>query len=491
MFLRSNEFDQSSGAAATTLDRAAPLPARRDGIGARLREIDLAPDLGARIGSAEWCRGAATCAALIALTVLLSPGLERPIYGWVPAQLSGSAFDEARAQSIAPIALGSSTGYRMAATGRVRPLTDTPERPIIDVDATIAPGDSFARVLERAGVGGAEAARALALVGGSVDPATIPVGTRVNLTLGRRDSPSDPRPLQKLAFRARFDLALQLDRGAGGLALTRIPIAIDHTPLRIRGRVGASLYRSARAAGAPAKAVELFLRSIAARVPVGRLDSDAQFDLIVEQARAETGEVRLGALLFAGVDAGGRRVQLVRWDEGGRTEWLDPMGRGERTGTMSAPVAAHVSSGFGMRRHPVLGFVRMHKGMDFGAAWGTPVRSTSDGVIAFAGRSGGYGNFVRVNHGGGLATGYGHLSRFAVRSGVRVSRGQVIGYVGSTGLSTGPHLHYELYRNGVAVNPASVSFTTVKQLAGDALSQFRSRYAQLMAVPSDSVPAGN
>jgi len=98
----------------------------------------------------------------------------------------------------------------------------------------------------------------------------------------------------------------------------------------------------------------------------------------------------------------------------------------------------------------------MHSGMDFKAAYGAPIYAVTDGVVAYAGRKGGYGNFVQLNHGGGLASGYGHMSRITARAGSKVRRGQIIGYVGSTGLSTGPHLHYELYRNGRAVNPASV-----------------------------------
>jgi murein DD-endopeptidase MepM/ murein hydrolase activator NlpD len=123
------------------------------------------------------------------------------------------------------------------------------------------------------------------------------------------------------------------------------------------------------------------------------------------------------------------------------------------------PVKGHVTSGFGPRRHPILGYVRMHSGVDFGAAYGSPIFAVSEGIVAFAGRHGGHGNYVKLEHGGGLGTGYGHMSRVAVSPGQHVQAGQVIGYVGSTGLSTGPHLHYEVYQNGRTVNPMSVSFT--------------------------------
>ena len=108
--------------------------------------------------------------------------------------------------------------------------------------------------------------------------------------------------------------------------------------------------------------------------------------------------------------------------------------------------------------------------------------AVSDGVVTIAGRTGGFGNYVKLSHGGGLGTGYGHMSRIAVRPGQHVSRGQVIGYIGSSGLSTGPHLHYEVYRNGVAVNPMSVAFVTRAQLEGKALADFRARIRQLTTV---------
>jgi murein DD-endopeptidase MepM/ murein hydrolase activator NlpD len=135
-----------------------------------------------------------------------------------------------------------------------------------------------------------------------------------------------------------------------------------------------------------------------------------------------------------------------------------------------------------MRRHPILGYMRMHAGVDFAAHYGAPVYAVTDGTVTFAGRHGGHGNFVRLQHGGGLGTGYAHLSRIAAVPGQRVRRGQVIGYVGSTGLSTGPHLHYELYRNGVTVNPLSVRFTATAQLAGADLAAFRAKLAQYRAL---------
>jgi murein DD-endopeptidase MepM/ murein hydrolase activator NlpD len=151
---------------------------------------------------------------------------------------------------------------------------------------------------------------------------------------------------------------------------------------------------------------------------------------------------------------------------------------------MTQPVAnARVSSGFGMRMHPILGYSRFHKGMDFAAVHGTPVRAVTDGMVAIAGRHGGNGNFVRLSHSAALGTSYSHLSRIAVSPGSYVRQGQVIGYVGSTGLSTGPHLHFEVYRNGAPVNPRMVSFESRSLLSGQELALFRARLNAMLSIP--------
>ena len=484
MFLRTDHGqDQAGGTATLSFGRAivpvADLP-RLDRLRAAIARIDWAPDLGSQIGSLDWWRGAATCAALCATTYLLSPGFDRTIIGDVPPPLTGAAWDEARAQSIAPLAWGAGSGRHMAANDLVAPLAETPERPIQEVTGTLGQGDNFLRMLQRAGVSESDASNAAKLVSGAVALGDIKPGTQINMTLGRRPNRNVARPLEQLAFRARFDLSLSLSRTGSALSLSRQAIAIDHTPLRIKGMVGSSLYRSARAAGAPAKAVETYIKALATRLSIGRdVGASDSFDIIIEQARAATGEVQLGPLMFAGLDQGRRKTQLVKWNDG---QWYEASGQTERQGFMGLPVNGRITSGFGLRMHPLLGYMRMHKGIDIGAPWGTPIHAAIDGTVAFAGRSAGYGNFVKLTHGGGIATGYGHMSRIAVRPGAHVARGQVIGYVGSTGMSTGPHLHWEIWRNGVSVNPRSMSFSSVAQLSGDALRAFKAKVTALLSV---------
>lgn len=494
-------FGHGGGAAALALDGGlrrslgltAPALALPELTGwrAAVHDLDLVVDLGARIGSRHWFRGLFTCVALCAAPIALFPSFG-PLPGLSPAPMAEAQWQEARAIAISPLGLGADTGRRMAPTDMAAPLADTPERPSIDLVATIGQGDGFARVLERAGVARDEAQAVAKMVADVTSLGDLKAGTRMDVTLGRRASKSDPRPLDKLAFRARFDLKLAVERVDGRLTLQRIPIAVDNTPLRIQGRVGSSLYRSARAAGAPAKAVETYIRALASRMSVGRdVRSDDRFDIIIEHRRAETGEVEVGKLLYAGLDQGKRRIGLMQWMLGGRAQWFETSGVGETKGMMNRPVVGgRLTSNFGMRRHPLLGYSRMHKGMDIGVAYGTPIVAATDGVVKFAGWHGGHGNYVMLSHGGGLATAYAHMSRIAARPGQRVEQGQVIGYVGSTGLSSGPHLHYEVYKNGVAINPATMSFTTTTRLVGGDLARFKAQLGRLLAVkPGAAAPA--
>jgi murein DD-endopeptidase MepM/ murein hydrolase activator NlpD len=483
------EFFASSGSGSIKLADAIATPLRQKTEPSwreRLAHMDIVPDLGENIGSVRWFRGLGTLAALSVVAFALLPDFG-PLYGAQSPLPSQAEFEEARAQMIMPLALGGDSGRRMAAGDSVVSLGASPERPTIELTATLGRGDSFARVLQRAGVGSSEAANVASMVSGAASLSEITPGTPVEIVLGSRTARDAPRPLQSLAFRARFDLNLLVSRVGGGLRLKREPISVDATPLRIRGTVGSSLYRSARAAGAPADAIQNFLKVIAGHTSLSAIRPSDEFDIIVDYKRAATGEVQVGDLMYAGIDRDSKpKLQMLKWVSGDSAQWFEASGVGQTSGTIGRPSNGRITSTFGMRRHPILGYARMHSGLDFGAAYGSPIYATSDGVVAFAGRKGGYGNFVQINHGGGLATGYGHMSRFASSSGQRVRQGQIIGYVGSSGLSTGPHLHYELYRGGKAINPMSVKFMQRAQLSGGDLANFRSKLNRLKSVKPGS-----
>ncbi|MEM7689189.1 MAG: peptidoglycan DD-metalloendopeptidase family protein [Pseudomonadota bacterium] len=458
-------------------------------VGARLDGFDLAPNLAENIGSPRWFRGLVTMVGLGAVALMFWPDLT-PLEAR-PAMPNDEVVQrEFRSQSIAPLAFGADTGRRMAATQAVIPLASAPERPRIELVSKLAAGDSFASMLRRAGVSAADINRASALISSAIPISEIEPGTAMDIVLGRRPGEGAARPLDALKFRARFDLELKLDREGrdelgnpvGNLALIQTPIRVDETPFRMRGKVGSSLYRSMRAAGVPASAVQDYLRALDGQINMNReVRSSDEFDIILAYRRAATGERQAGQLLYAGIDrAGEPKAQLMRWGKEGR--FYEASGAGEEREGLARPVPGAVSSRYGMRRHPILGYRRMHAGLDFRARRGTPIVAVSDGRVLSAGRAGGCGIAVKLRHGGGLDTRYCHMSRMAVRRGASVKRGQVIGYVGSTGLSTGPHLHYEMYRNGKSINPASVQFVTRATLSGTELIDFKIQLAKLKEV---------
>ncbi len=457
--------------------------------------LDIAPDLAEDIGSRRWLRGLGTMVGLGAVALAFWPDLT-PLEARPAMPQSEDVTSEMRSQMILPLALGADSGRRMGPTAAVIPLKSAPERPQIQMVVTLAPGDSFASMLRRAGVAGDDIDRAAALVGQAVAVGDIQSGTQMDLVLGRRTAPGQPRPLDSLSFRARFDLELALARPgvgevnpdgtpvipSGPLALQRNVIRVDETPLRVRGVVGTSLYRSMRQAGVPASAVQEYLKALDAQIDMEReLRPSDEFDIILAYRRAATGERQAGQLLYAGVDRNGRaRTQLMRWGSDGR--FYEASGVGEQRRGLLAPVPGPITSNFGMRRHPILGYMRMHAGMDFKASYGTPIVAVSDGRVTSAGRAAGCGIAVRLEHGGGLSTRYCHMSQMAVRAGMQVRRGQVIGYVGSTGLSTGPHLHYEMYRGGQVINPATVQFVSRALLSGTELIDFQRQLIKLKEV---------
>jgi murein DD-endopeptidase MepM/ murein hydrolase activator NlpD len=448
----------------------------------RLRDIDLVADLGEEVLSKRWWRGVATLGALCATVAVMAPAPFEPIPGSQSEMVGTAEAEQFREIAIQPFASGSGTGGRMAETALVEPLAEAPDRPTIELFARLGGGDSIAKLLARSGVGYAEAGEAARLIA-SAAPGGIAPGTSVSIRLGRR-SPSGVRPVDRIALRAGLDLDLAVTGGSGGLKLSVSRMAVDSTPLRVRGRVGDGLYWALRASGVSSQTAGEYLRALATQIDVGsEVAPDDRFDLIIANRRAATGESQEGPLLYAAIDRSGpSNIRLMKWSLNGRADWMDVNGAGKQVASTIWPVAAPITSGFGMRYHPILHFGRMHKGIDFGARYGQPIVATADGQVVRAGWAGGYGRQVRLAHSGGMGTSYNHMSRIIVEPGSIVRQGQVIGYVGSTGLSTGPHLHYEVYRNGVAVNPMGVRFGSSAVLAGDELARFRARLAQLMTV---------
>jgi murein DD-endopeptidase MepM/ murein hydrolase activator NlpD len=455
-----------------------------------LRDVDLRVDLGHRIGTRDWWLGAATISLLCALA-LRGGWSVAPLPVPARAPYTASQVEDAAPDAIGPMALGAVTGRYAPPTRMAEELAEAPERPRIEATARVRGGESLSRALRRAEVGATDADAVNRLVGGRA----VKPGTAIDLVLGRRENKSMPRPLEKLGYRAAFDLRIEVLRNeAGELVLKRIPIAVDNTPLRISGTVGSGLARAARSAGVPAKAVADYIQAMGYVIDMQRqVGKKDRYDIVLEHRRAETGETETGGLIYGALTpAKGEKIELLRWG-GGAGQFYRANGESARKGLMRTPVnGARQTSGFGMRFHPVLSYSRLHQGTDFGAGYGAPIMAAAGGKIIMAGPHGGHGNYIKILHRPGLATAYAHLSRFAVKNGQQVAQGQVIGYVGSTGLSTGPHLHYEVWLNNKPVNPMSIKFTGGTQLGGGDLGQFKAKLASMRNLrPAGSIDDGD
>ena len=212
------------------------------------------------------------------------------------------------------------------------------------------------------------------------------------------------------------------------------------------------------------------------------------FEVFFDLKKNESGqETAIGEMLFTAMTVGGKKRQFYRFrTPDGEIDFYDRDGNSAKKFLMRKPVkGARFTSGFGMRRHPVLGYRKMHTGADWAAKRGTPILAAGNGIIEDARRKGGNGNFVRIRHANGYQSTYSHMNRFAkgLRPGMKVQMGQVIGYVGTTGLSTGAHLHFEVLVNNRKVNPMTIHVPRGRQLAGKMLANFykeRNRIDTLM-----------
>ena len=338
---------------------------------------------------------------------------------------------------------------------------------------TLARGEALTTLFARGGLSAEDAGRAARAATG-LDPRRIPAGLEV---IFRGDATEErPRDIA-LQLSARSTLRLSRVGDSWSERLEHIPWTTD--TLVVHGVVRSNLYGALDEAagallpkGARAELAWTLADIYEYRIDMSRdlQDGDA-VRVVFERGRSPSGAVRIGAILAAGVERGGRELLAVRFlaSRAQREGYYDRDGRSLRAEFLRAPLSfRRISSVFGMRKHPILGAWKAHKGTDYAANAGTPVRAIGDGVVTSAGRRGGYGNMIELRHRNGFVTRYGHLRAFspAAHEGARVTMGQTIGFVGMTGLATAPHLHFEVIVGGVQRD----SRTALRQSAGTPLA---------------------
>jgi hypothetical protein len=324
---------------------------------------------------------------------------------------------------------------------------------------TLKYGEPLARLLERGGVPKQHTADVIRAA--PINERRIPGGMPVTFRspLHPDSSPSE------IVLQLAIDRFVRLTRGATGWSgtLEQLPWTTD--TIVVAGPIRTTLYDAVRDGaggllpmGARVELAWTLADIFEYRVDMSRdLQPDDSFRALVERSRTSSGAMRLGNVLAASFDLSGTRLAALRFSSSRISgAYFDQTGKSMRAPFLRAPLEfRRISSRFGLRRHPILGVWKKHRGTDYAAASGTPVRSVGDGVVVRAGRAGGYGRLLEIRHHGGILSRYAHLRGFArgVRPGARVSIAQTVAYVGSTGLSTAPHLHFEVLVGGRFQDP--------------------------------------
>jgi murein DD-endopeptidase MepM/ murein hydrolase activator NlpD len=341
----------------------------------------------------------------------------------------------------------------------------------------VAAGDTLYQILCKKGLGRREAYDLTQAMRPVFNPAQLRQGQELSMGFVRGPEGSDM--LQVLTLSLDAKTRVEVMRGNDHcFKARRVERQLQKRPARFAAEVSSSLYQAARDQGLPLSVLMKLIRVYSYDVDFQRdLHSGDRVEILYEEKTTPEGRrVEAGDILYAAIRTNGRTLRVYRHEtQDGNARFFDSEGNSVRKALMVTPVdGAAISSGYGMRRHPILGYNRMHKGLDFAAPKGTPIMAGGDGVVTYAGPRGSYGNYVHIRHPNNYETVYAHMSRHAegVQSGKRVKQGETIGYVGSTGRSTGPHLHYEIRHAGKSINPSTLKAPPGRGLEGDEMQRF-------------------
>ena len=363
----------------------------------------------------------------------------------------------------------------------VDPADDTADDPRRRV-VFVRRGDTLMDILLQVGLPRAEAHEAISSIARVFDPRALKPGQEITFTFAGGD---DGANLVAAALSPTPEREFHIARGADGrFSAFKLDKTLSVELVRATGVVRTSLFEAGQAAGLPIGVLSELIRAFSYDVDFQReVQPGDSFDVVFERYRDDEGRLaKDGAIVIGALTLSGKTLRVWRHvARDGFADFYNERGESVRKALLKTPIdGAKLTSRFGARAHPILGYTAKHKGVDFGAADGTPIQAAGDGAIEAQGSHGGYGNYVRIRHNSEYSTAYAHLSRFAsgLREGSRVRQGQVIGYVGSTGRSTGPHLHYEVVRRGTQINPMGVQLPSGRRLEGVDLIEFRQARAR-------------
>ena len=402
--------------------------------------------------------------------------------------------------------------YRSASllpgTGPISPYAPPPPE---KKTLTVANGDTIIGMLQDAGVTQDDAVAVVNAMKPIYSPRSIKAGQVFEASFGAAKD-SAPKPLQTITHQDQAEasrlrlLSLSFAPSVEHQITVELTAPDEYSAQDVQKKLEAryqhagatidsSLYVAASKAGIPPNIVVELIHMFSYDVDFQRdVHPGDSFEIFFNNFYTQEGQhARSGDILTATMTLSGKKHTLYRYETSDGVEYFDANGQSAKGILMKTPVdGARISSSFGMRFHPVLGFSRLHKGIDFAVPSGTPVMAAGSGTVKFQGKSGGYGNLLVIGHGSGYSTAYGHLSRFApgVKSGSRVRQGDIVAYSGNTGMSSGPHLHYEVRVKDSQVNPAKLSIASGRKLDGKELRTFRAERARIETLVA-SLPLQN
>jgi len=396
------------------------------------------------------------------------------------AKTNGAESSGAQNPPAATVAGGTLTPQSPAARSVFR--SETEQGGIIRRTLVVGRGETLTSRLIAAGITRTEVLMALEVLRQKVNPQKVRGGQEVAVLF--RHDPTNPAAeafygLELHASSTELVTITRNNTNAGGFQASSHFVEPNRRRFAIRGRIDGSLYESGLKMGIPKAVLNTIVKTYTYNVDFQRdIKSGDRFEVFFEQLTDDHGSpVGDPTLIYSALEVGGNVLPIYRVATSADSfEYYDARGESIRKGLLRTPVeGARVTSGFGMRMHPLLGYSRMHKGIDFGAPSGTPIYAAGAGIVEDAGMHNGYGLYIRLRHNAHISTAYAHMSRFArgITRGTRVAQGEIIGYVGSSGESTGSHLHYEILVDNVQVNPLTVDIPVNAGLSGKQLAAFQ------------------
>ena len=356
------------------------------------------------------------------------------------------------------------------------------------VEYRVKKGDTILKILFDLGANEDDIFSILSAMKKIISPTSIIAGTKIEIGFHTKisyDASNLKNSLDRLVVIDSISISRNVEERAvvsrkkgGSYKSENVKIKLVKRRYKYSGVIKNSLFVDGVAAGISPNSMMNMINLYGYDVDFQRdIRKGDKFEILVESFLDEKGKrVKDGNVLFSSLTLGKRDISAYMYKMGNLDEYFDPKGRSIKKSLLRTPVnGARISSGFGLRRHPILGYSKMHKGTDFSAPRGTPILAAGKGRIVYRGRRGGYGNYIRIKHNSEYSTAYAHISKFnrRFRKGSRVKQGDIIAYVGSTGRSTGPHLHFEVLRRGKQINPAKVKATSGIKLSGKKLASFK------------------